>query len=478
MLSVPLLDLTVRKNKMDLTNIIIIVLDAGRFDYLSCYGFIKELTPYIDSIAKKGIIFENVTTPAPWTVPSHASMFTGLYPNQHMANWNTLKIKDGIPTIFDILRQYGYKVAAFVANDTLIYPCEIFGKDAYIYGLKRYGRSKKLSGFVDGFRQEESNCYKITEFFLDWFNKHLDFPFILYFNYYDLHSKYDAKEPYYSIYLSEKDKEILNQMGDRFNLHFKEMNREITITDEQICALRNLYKAKMAMIDENIGRVFTTLKDSGLLKNTIIFITADHGDILGDHKYPSFHHQFSIYNALIRIPLIIYSSKLEPYAKRIKIPLIQNIDIFPTILDLCGIDSSDYLISSPAVSLKKYIFDNYQLKPRDYAISLYEAPKRFVDWNKKYVNPIYIRKLFSIQDTQYKLIFSDDGSLELYDIIKDPTEQNNIKDNKVKLCNKLKDKFFEIINKYGGLPEDYSIRFSKEEEEFIKERFRSLGYLE
>lgn len=460
-------------------NIIIIVLDAGRFDYLGCYGCPETLSPNIDGLAQKGVLFELATTVAPWTVPSHASMFTGFYPTQHLANWNTLKIKEGVPTIFDILRGQGYKVASFVANDTLIYPCEIFGKEADVYGLKRHNRSKDDSGFVDGFRQEDSNCPKITSFFMDWVNKDPLEPFILYFNYYDLHSKYDAFEPYLSRYLSKEDIKILSDIGDRFSLHFKEMNREAEVTALQIKAMRNLYKAKMAAIDENVGKVVSVLKERKLLEDSILFITADHGDTLGDHTYPSFHHQFSIYNALTRIPLIVYSPILEKYAKRVSVPLIQNIDIFPTVLDMCGVDKAKYLINSPAVSLMEYITGNSQKSPRDYAISMYEAPKKFVNWNKKYVNPAYIRKLLSIQDEKFKLIFSDDEKVELYDIIKDPKEQTNIQVDFSKMCEKLKAKFLEIIGMFGGLNQDYAVgTFSAEEEKLIRERLKSLGYIE
>lgn len=460
-------------------NIIIIIIDAGRFDYLSCYGYFQKLTPHIDKLAQKSILFENVTTVAPWTVPSHASMFTGLYPNQHLANWNTLKIKEGIPTIFDILRGKGYKIAVFVANDTLIYPCEMFGREADIYGLDRRGRSKDDSGFVDGFRQEDSNCERITSFFMDWLGKRQKEPFMLYFNYYDLHSKYDAREPYLSKYMTKEDQKILFKVGDRFSFHFREMNREAEVTKEQIRAMRNLYKAKMAAIDENIGKVVNKLRENKLLNNTFIFITADHGDTLGDHTYPSFHHQFSIYNALTRIPLIIHSPKLESHAQRVVVPLIQNIDIFPTILDLCGIDKTAHVSCPPAVSLKEYIFDNSQKQPRDYAISMYEAPKKFVNWNKEYVNPAYVRKLLSIQDGRFKLIFSDDDRVELYDIIADPREQKDISSNFPEKCEKLKAEFRKILEKFGGVSEDYAAAaFSAGEEELIKKRLKSLGYIE
>ena len=302
---------------------------------------------------------------------------------------------------------------------------------------------------------------------------------MLYFNYYDLHSKYEALEPFRSRYVSAEDEKVLAELGDRFSLHFKEMNREAVVTKEQIQAMRNLYKAKMAGIDENVGKVISSLKENKMLENTVLFITSDHGDTLGDHAYPSFHHQFSIYNALTRIPLIIYSPLLKTHARRVAVPFIQNIDIFPTILDLCAINKSAHLQASAAVSLAEYLFTDSVKKPRDYALSMYEAPKKFVNWNKKYVNPAYIRKLLAIQDERYKLIFSDDDKCELYDLIVDPREQVSLAAAFPEICLRLKNKFQEVIGNFGGTTDDYAPgNFSPAEEERIKERLKSLGYIE
>ncbi len=487
----------------------IVVLDAGRPDYLGCYGhrwnqngISRSITPNIDRIASEGTLFEKATTVAPWTVPSHASMFTGLYPNQHQANWNTLKIKTGIPTIFDIFKERGYHSVACVANDTLIFPCRMFGEQTEIFGLQ--GRKDpNLSGFVDGFSAKDSNSECVINWFLNWLDKSTcppkrredqKTPFIAYLNIYDSHTKYDAPEPFRSQFISPEEDRILKEIGTPFYLHFREMNREIMITPEHISALKSLYTAKMAMIDYHLGRLFERLAKDKILDETILIITSDHGDQLGDHTYPSFHHQFSIYNALTWIPLIWRAPILSGRApglipacpekigagQRIGVPLIQNIDILPTILELCGIKWQSPL-KSPGISLSRYILNQNKTPPRPYAIAMYEAPRKFVNWNKQNVNPLYIRNLLAIQDARHKVIFSEDGTEELYDINKDPTEQNNIKNQLPQTVKEFKRIFYEILDEYGGIPEDYQVSdvsYTPEEEAQIKKRFQELGYIE
>lgn len=460
-------------------NIIIVVIDAARPDYFSCYGFPKMTTPNINKLAQEGVLFENVISTAPWTIPSHGSMFTSLYPYQHKATWETLRLKEGIPTIFDIFTERGYEAAAISANSLIVSPYSMFGNKTKILGPS-VCNELDISSFARDFDYKKTNSQKIADYFVEYLGQiRPDKPQIIYLNFYDLHAKYLAREPFYSRYVNEENKKILQDLGDFYALHFKEMNDEIEISEPIVSALRASYTARLAMIDEDLGRVIEKLKGRGFLDNSILIITSDHGDVLGDHKKPSFHHQFSIYNSLLNIPLIFYCKTIGR-PKRISVPLIQNIDILPTILELCGIKKPSSLNNSPGVSLTEYLFNsNYNVIPRKYAVSTYESPLRFIVRNKKKVNPAYLKNLMAIQDERYKLIFSNDGRQELYCIREDKFEKENVADKLPQKVTELKEAFYEIMKKYNAPADGKGYAENNPfEQEIMVQKLRSLGYIE
>lgn len=459
-------------------HIIIVVVDAGRPDYFSCYGYSKATTPNIDSIAKQGVLFKNVISSAPWTIPSHGTMFTSLYPTQHGAGWDTLKLSGGIPTIFDIFVEKGYQPVVVSANSLIVSPYSMFPKETKILGQVPHN-DPETSSFTGDFDYKKTSSEKICgciKRYLD--DADLSVPHIVYLNLYDLHAKYKARDPFYSQYVSEKEDAVLNEVGDFYSLHFQEMNGERDISRDMIGALRASYAARLSMIDADLGGVFEKISQKGLFDNSILIITSDHGDVLGDHKAPSFHHQFSIYNSLLKIPLIFYYRDMAKQGI-INTPLIQNTDILPTILELCGIETSLLLNDSPGVSLLPYMNNSSIKAPRDFAVSFYESPYRFVLRNKKKIKPIYLRSLFAIQNENYKLIFSDKGDIELYDIKEDPFETRNIASSLPQKVSEFKGAFQRIVKKYGSAKYTQEDSFTdKSDEDKIIKRLKALGYIE
>ena len=490
-------------------NIIIICLDLGRPDYLGCYlsdrlvpssaersaeagGFIRNTSPNIDRVAQNGVVFESVTATAPWTIPSHASMFTGLYPHQHQANWHTFRIKPGIKTIFDLLTEQGYQSVAVTANTLLVSPYNMFGDRTKILNSV-CRKHPEVSVFVDEFDERKTNAPAVANTFLGFLESfENDRPLLAYLNFYDLHSKYSAPEPFFSEFVSPAGRQQLKNIGDLYNLHFKEMNHQVTITPDLITVLRDFYCAKLKMIDHYLGEIFNTLQEKKLWDNTLLVITSDHGDILGDHQRPSFHHQFSIYNAVLNIPLICHYPDFITKPKHINAPLIQNIDIFPTILEICGLPTDHLLPGAPGKSLVNYFHQNITASPRPFAIAQTNSPEIFLKRIGKQVESSYVKNLYAIQNEKYKLIFSDSplapaGSelsrpdfLELYNLESDKTEQHNIAEQHPDLVKLLKNMFFNLTQSETESPDAPadSINFNEQATAQLKKRLKILGYLE
>lgn len=456
-----------------------IIVDAGRPDYFGCYGSALAATPNIDKLAAQSALFEHVIATAPWTVPSHGSLFTGLYPHQHGATWQTLRLRKDIPTIFDIFTERGYHAVALSANSLIVSPYNMFGRNTRILGAVP-GNDPDVSSFAGDFDYRRTSAEQISGCFIDFLKERpFNQPVIAYINFYDLHAKYKAREPFYSRYVTKGQDKIISQIGDFYALHFKEMNDEIEVSAESASALRAFYAAKLAMIDAEIGKVLEALKESGILENSILVVTSDHGDILGDHNKPSFHHQFSIYNSLLNIPLIFYwKDKISP--ARLDTPLIQNTDVLPTLLELCGMEKPSLLDDSPGVSLARHMAGvGSRASPRNCAISMYEGPARFILRNRKKVNPRYLRSLMAIQDAEYKLIFSDKGDNELYHLKSDQRENKNIARDFPVLVSRLKEAFYKIIDRYKENKDDSGGgAYSFDEEERIVARLKALGYIE
>jgi arylsulfatase A-like enzyme len=461
---------------MDRPNVLMVIIDAARRDYFGCYGFPLNVTAHIDTLARRGILFENVISTAPWTVPSHGSIFTGLYPHQHGATWSTLRLNKGTLTIFDIFAEGGYEAVAVSANSLILSPYNMFGNRTKILN-KVACNQPDSSSFAGDFNYRESCSERIADYFIEYLKNKLQAPpFIAYINFYDLHAKYQCRQPFRSQYIDAKKEKVLEGIKDLYALHFQEMNGELEITDEIIDALRAFYSAKLAMIDADLGRILEELRRCGFLDNCIVIVTSDHGDILGDQRRPSFHHQFSIHNSLLNVPLIFYG-KLVGGPKRIDTPLIQNIDILPTLLQLCNIGRPTPLNNSPGISLAKYIFNDAEALPREYAISLYECPARFILRNKRKVNPLYLRGLAAIQDREYKLTLSDKGDIKLYHLNLDREEKKDIAPCYPDKVRQLREAFDEIKRRYPGPPGGLRANCTLAKEDGIIERLKSLGYI-
>lgn len=463
-----------RKPKNNGTNVVLIVLDTVRRDRLSCYGYDRPTTPNIDAIAAHGVRFDNVYSNSSWTLPSHASLFTGMYPAEHRATQETLRLSEGPPTLAEVLSAAGYQT---------------FGASTNGIVSSTTGLARGFDQFDEVFRSEFKEQVKgqpghlntiAFQQFLESSDR--DRPFFAFFNYISAHLPYTPQEPFLSRLLEpgHSREEIIEAARMRMPDHYM-YDR---VTKEQYKILSQLYDGEIAFLDAHVADLWNVLDGDGRLANTLFIITADHGENIGDHGH--FAHVFNMYNTLLEVPLIV----VFPGGRGggvVRTDNAQILDLFATIIAQCGVEydappAGRDLFGDGAASVKAPLVAEYYY-PRQ-VLSVFDQDDLAANI-EKFIP--YMRRMRTIQNGSYKLIWGSDGDNELYDIAADPDETRNlIGDDENPLVAPLLSQLDDIIeHNHGATPLDPTPEvgwmvpgFEEQiQDPEVLKRLRSLGYI-
>jgi arylsulfatase A-like enzyme len=322
-------------------NILLVVLDAARKDYLSCYDGKGKETPHIDALAERSTIFENAYSTAPWTPPSHASMFTGKYPSQHRVYGSSPELSDKNPVLAETLQEFGYKTYG-LSNSF-----HTSRKRGFARGFDYYHDLTELRTIADKrvepsidymeyvikfFLNGDSESYFQTEKLITALSRDAR-PFFGFININTAHYPYSPPQRFDGFFDDlrddpEIDAETVRSLaqGDGFNTY---MMGEIDASEKELEALRSLYASEVAYGDELVGKIVQYLKSREEFDNTLIIVTSDHGELLGEEQ--KIGHQFSVNDRLLNVPLVVkvpHSSQTGEVDQ-----LVSLIDLYPTILD-------------------------------------------------------------------------------------------------------------------------------------------------
>jgi arylsulfatase A-like enzyme len=411
-------------------NILLLVLDTVRADALSAYNRGLSTTPNIDRLAAEGRLYLRAISPAPWTLPTHASMFTGLYPSQHGAVWDSRYLDESFLTLAEILSQLGYRTAGFVENPFVSVGSGLaqgFGNYDEMYVNPRLAILPRLASRV---RQKLSGAKGTQEYTKDtighletWLLRHArpstGKPFFAFLNFMAAHlPNYPRHGLTRQLPTPEELRRIepVNEMPERFYLP------QYRLGTRELEAMKRLYLGDVAYLDSCLGDLFEFLKATGILDETIVIVTSDHGENFGDHGL--IEHQFCLYNSLLHVPLIIRFPKLIPAGGRYG-EIVSTIFLFRSILDWAGAPDRPEFRRAEEESLARP--NNH---PRVYAehensigmirnILRREAPAGF-DFAP------FDKSLKCVFDGGRKLIWSSKGSPELYDLDRDWEETADI----------------------------------------------------
>lgn len=374
--------------------VILVSWDTVRADHLSCYGYHRETSPHLDQWAEEAVLFENAIASEAWTLPAHMTMFTGLHPKNHAVT-SVSNLPEDVVTLTEILADAGYLTAAFTGFKWWLLPWRGFAQGFDLYNTP-----------TSAIRNISSTRPLVNT----WLTAHPIPRLFLFFHNFDAHVKYQGVPPYrppdpkflhFSTAFNppptfDRDGNYMPR-GESFILA---VNRgEFTLTKEERAYCLALYDDCIRAIDQEISEFFETLKERGLYDRSLIIVTADHGEEFAEHGLYG-HKQ--VYEECSRVPLII-KFPYGKFAGRRFTPMVQLMDLYPTILDILGLPTHSPLDGRSLVGLLEG-----KREPQ-----LWGHLQRF--------------DVHALRTNQWKLLHRlETGDYELYDLLTDSEERENV----------------------------------------------------
>lgn len=321
----------------DMPNVLLIVLDTVRAQSCSLYGYNRLTTPFLEKFAKTGVRFDRAISTSPWTLPSHASMFTGRFPHE-LFSFRLQPLDDQYPTLAEVLANHGYQTSGFTAN---------LGLTSYLYGLNRgfihyedfpisagqiihnsyIGREVIENNLTSiGYHQQlvRKHAPTVSHDFLKWLSRRdKKHPFFTFLNYFDAHEPYLPPEEYALRFATKKPR-------GHIGVDVSELSTQ------DIWELTSSYDGAISYVDNELELLFSELQQMGLLENTIVILTSDHGEMFGEHGLMT--HGNNLYLPVLHVPLLLSFPFGIPSGKVVS-ELVSLRDIPSTVLDLINLKS-------------------------------------------------------------------------------------------------------------------------------------------
>lgn len=314
-------------------NIVFIVIDTLRWDHMGCYGYKRATTPTLDRIAAEGARFEYAIASSSWTMPCVMSMFTSVPPSRHGVTSSSRSLDDIFTTLAVELKKGGYQTAGITSNPLT------HGKFGYSRGFDIYDDSTIIFNVSLDFFEDKGNPLRgihnapssdeVTRQARSWLNekRRSDRPFFLHLLYFDPHYDYMPPSPYDEMFTQA------TYQGDQTGAGITSLEGKKLSKEDQEHII-GLYDGEIRYADDYIGKLMEDLKKTGLYDDTVIVITGDHGDEFWDHGGVA--HGHTLYDELIRIPLIVRYPKLIKGGAVLR-KQAAHIDLMPTLLDIAGL---------------------------------------------------------------------------------------------------------------------------------------------
>jgi len=469
-------------------NIILLVMDSARVKNLSCYGYERTTTPNIDALAAQSTLYDQAISVGSLTLPDHASLFTGLYPLNHGVTVSRDALPENFPTLARRLKELGYQTACFSNNayisdatglDQGFDTVEDIWRVTHPRGTERTKMSKRLKqlerrgplakpvvsmiraamrtrSIMKARRGNKDSGARLTnEKIQTWLSesRRPDAPFFMFVNYMECHERYSPPYPYNRRFMPTRFSpwRVAQVSPNKAQVLAGSEQRRA----EDIEIMRALYDGALSYLDDAIAGLIRYVESLGILEETLIVVTSDHGDSLGEHDHLG--HRMALYEQLVHVPLIIrYPARFAPGVRVAH--QVQLADLYPTFLELAGANSDEATADG---------FQSLLTPPppevRPFTVAENTAPSSLDNMLAR-----------MIRTETYKYIWKSNHQHELYDLTRDPNEAVNLMTIEPEIARSM----IERLEAWERSQEGKRIETRQAEyDEATLQRLRGLGYV-
>jgi arylsulfatase A-like enzyme len=410
-------------------NVLLILIDTLRADHVSAYGYPRATTPTLDALAGEGVLFTHAFAQSSWTKPSTASLLTSTYPTMHQMNLDQSKLADSAVLLHEVMRAHGYETATLSGNPWItpeygfdqgvdyfysVYDERFARVTLLMMALRRVNRlfdpkatvynlvKRRVQGELSTTKRDDLLGAEAAR----WLARPRTRPAFLYLHLMSPHHPYDPPPPFDRAFVKNPQNPPVTVYPRKSFYFYQQGDR---LPPEKFDDMVGRYDGDILFVDTVLGKLMTRLRELQLLERTVVIVTSDHGEEFYDHE--NWGHGHTVYNELLRVPLLARFPAKLPRGSRIDEP-VMSVDILPTILDLANVASSATFVGRSLVPLMEG--GTWAHSPEAFSELLYRygQGRSLVQGEKKLI----------------ETIVGDDRRTLLYDLKVDPHETRNIRD--------------------------------------------------
>jgi len=446
-------------------NVVLISIDSLRADHCGCYGYDKPTTPALDAFAAEAVRFANTYAISPWTLPSHASMFTGLYPDTHLANRPRSKLHENNVTLAELLGKSDYFSHGIVCAPFLRSYFQLNqGFNTYDDRISRTHRPE-----VRQIKTSRDVTDRALEFLAEQQRQRR--PFFLFVHYWDPHYDYNPPERYANMFDPD-------YTGDIDGLRISHRDDIVPgFNPRDLQHIVALYDGEIRYTDDHLAELLAELNKPPFAQNTAVIITADHGEEFLEHG--STGHTFTCFEELIRVPLLVRAPWMETEAKVID-TLVEIVDLFPTILTLAGQPAAEHDIHGYDLLP---LIERGQAPPREVFFCETQQGRRY-GWEGMRGDWFSLRDLAGMKVHYFRR--GRINATDLFNLAADPYEKTNLRKSQKELSEQMALQLRRLHRDHSRQARQMDIRTERtkkrkkrktREEKDLEEQLKGLGYV-